>query len=72
MPFCNMKNLISALVLLLGIFAAQAQKPFKEFIYAQTDKNFYIAGERIWVKLYNLDENNNLHQGSRVAYVRHA
>lgn len=70
MPFCNMKNLISTLVLLLGIFAAQAQKPFKEFIYAQTDKNFYLAGERIWVKLYNLDEHNNLHQGSRVAYVQ--
>ncbi|MGN0228673.1 MAG: hypothetical protein ACI4BH_02580, partial [Muribaculaceae bacterium] len=66
-----MKKILSALILLLGIFAAHAQQPFKEFIYAQTDKNFYLAGERLWFKLYNLDENNRLMQGgSRLAYVQ--
>ena len=66
-----MKKILSALLLLLGIVAAHAQQPFKEFIYAQTDKNFYLAGERLWFKLYNLDENNRLMQGgSRVAYVQ--
>ena len=71
MPFRIMKKILSALLLLLGIVAAHAQQPFKEFIYAQTDKNFYLAGERLWFKLYNLDENNRLMQGgSRVAYVQ--
>ena len=60
MPFRIMKKILSALLLLLGIVAAHAQQPFKEFIYAQTDKNFYLAGERLWFKLYNLDENNKI------------
>ncbi len=71
MPFRIMKKILSALLLLLGIVAAHAQQPFKEFIYAQTDKNFYLAGESLWFKLYNLDENSRLMQGgSRVAYVQ--
>jgi hypothetical protein len=42
----------------------------QEKLYAHTDKNFYLAGELIWFKLYNVDA--SFHQFlnlSKVAYV---
>jgi hypothetical protein len=42
----------------------------QEKMYVHTDKNFYLAGELLWFKLYNVDA--SLHQPldiSKVAYV---
>ncbi len=46
------------------------QNNFQEKIFVHTDKNFYLAGETMWFKIYNVDENfykptNN----SSIAYV---
>lgn len=42
----------------------------KEKIYIHSDKNFYLAGELVWFKLYCLDANKNKPTGlSKVAYV---
>ena len=42
----------------------------QEKIYAHTDKEFYLSGEIIWVKLYCVEANSNkLIDQSKVAYV---
>jgi hypothetical protein len=49
----------------------QAQKEFaQEKMYLHTDKSFYLAGEIIWFKLYNVEAGSNiLTDLSKVAYV---
>ena len=47
-----------------------SQNTLQEKIYAQTDKNTYLAGELIWFKLYNVDADfHELLEVSKVAYV---
>ncbi|MEP6724429.1 MAG: hypothetical protein ABJC98_01375 [Bacteroidota bacterium] len=42
----------------------------QEKIFVHTDKTFYLAGEIIWFKIYNVDESFNKPLGiSKVAYV---
>ncbi|MCD8262029.1 MAG: hypothetical protein LUD15_11575 [Bacteroides sp.] len=58
-----MKNIskivfIPALVILLWVQTGKAQEPFRERVYVQTNKNVYVAGEILWLKLYTTD-----HQG---------
>src|ERR1051326_6008390 len=44
--------------------------PFNEKIFAHTDKDFYLAGEIIWFKLYVVSADDNKPTSlSRVAYV---
>ena len=47
-----MKQIITLLVaLLLGQEGLRAAEDFRERVYAQTDKQVYLAGELLWLKL---------------------
>jgi hypothetical protein len=51
-------------------FNQYGRKVLQEKVYLHTDRNFYIAGDIIWFKLYNVDA--SLHQPldlSKVAYI---
>lgn len=63
-----MNRLICIIISLLGIINIQAQE-IKERISVQTDKDFYLAGECIGLKLYGTDTEGKAFPFSRVAYV---
>ena len=63
-----MKRFIYTIICLLGIHIIQAQD-IKERIWVQTDKNFYLAGEKMGLKLYGTDSQGKALPFSRVAYV---
>src|SRR5260221_981750 len=51
-------------------FIQNQQNILSEKIFAHTDKNFYLAGEILWFKLYYVDASRNkLLDLSKVAYV---
>ncbi|HVG13910.1 MAG TPA: hypothetical protein VM935_03080, partial [Chitinophagaceae bacterium] len=53
-----------------GLFNAHRSKTVTEKIYVHTDKEYYLAGETVWFKLYNVD--GVLHKPisiSKLAYV---
>ena len=51
-------------------FSQYHQNSIKEKIFVHTDKNFYVAGEIAWFKLYIVDASNNKPlELSKVAYV---
>ena len=67
-------------VLSLGVYAQQSigenvftsilNKPLHEKVYVHTDKNFYIAGEILWFKLYDVAAGSLQSPGlSNIAYV---
>ncbi|MBS1932522.1 MAG: hypothetical protein JST96_00885 [Bacteroidetes bacterium] len=46
------------------------EKTFQEKVYVHTDKEFYLAGETIWFKLYDVDGYRHLpFDATKVAYV---
>lgn len=46
------------------------RKVFQEKVYVHTDKEFYVAGEIMWFKVYNVDASwHQLADVSKVAYV---
>ena len=63
-----MKRLTYIIIGLLGMVAAQAQD-LKERIWVQTDKDFYLAGERMGLKLFTTDGQGKPQEYSRIAYV---
>jgi len=46
-----------------------AQQVERERIYVQTDKQLYVSGELLWMKLYTTDAQGNLTSLSKVGYV---
>jgi hypothetical protein len=55
---------------LLQQFNAYGEQAMQEKLYMHTDKNFYLAGEICWFKIYNVDGFFNKPLGiSKVAYV---
>ena len=55
---------------LIDKFDQYSKQSLQEKIYVHTDKDFYVAGEIIWFKLYYIDGNTNKAlQFSKVAYV---
>ena len=50
------------------MMSTQAQD-IKERIHAETDKDFYLAGEQMGVKLHSTDVQGRPQEFSRVAYV---
>ncbi|HVM87435.1 MAG TPA: hypothetical protein VMT76_04555 [Puia sp.] len=51
-------------------FINYQHKYLQEKIFVHTDKSFYVAGEIIWFKIYNVDAGfNNLIDVSKVAYI---
>ncbi len=63
-----MKRILYFLACLTTVLAMQAQT-VKERIEAVTDKDLYLSGEQMAVKLYTTDENGQSISFSRVAYV---
>lgn len=56
-------------MLLVSMTTILAQGAFQEYLHCQTDKDFYLAGERLWFRLWSVDVNDHLQQRSRIAYV---
>jgi len=51
-------------------FDAYQQQVMQEKLYAHTDKNYYVAGEICWFKIYNVDAFFNKPLGiSKLAYI---
>lgn len=46
-----------------------AQSFQRERVYLQTDKQLYLSGELLWMKLYTTDEKGKLTSFSRIGYV---
>lgn len=63
-----MKRLIYIIIGLLGMTSLQAQD-IKERMLAETDKDFYLAGERMGLKLHTTDAQGKVQEFSKVAYV---
>jgi hypothetical protein len=43
---------------------------FKESLYLQTDRDLYVVGEQVWMKVYKLDANGNKPDNfSKVVYI---
>lgn len=42
---------------------------YGERVYVQTDKQFYLSGELLWLKLYTTDSGGKLSSFSKVGYV---
>lgn len=63
-----MKRIAYIIIGLMGMMTVQAQN-IKERIQVQTDKDFYLAGEKMGLKLYGTDTEGKALPFSRVAYV---
>lgn len=51
-------------------FRNYRENVLQEKLYAHTDKDFYLAGESVWFKLYNVDANfHEVLDVSKVAYI---
>jgi len=51
-------------------FTAYSRQALQEKLYLHTDKDFYVAGEICWFKIYNTDAGFNLPLGiSKLAYI---
>ena len=63
-------TIIFALALLVGPAAAQQQERIRERVYLSTDRDVYVAGDRVWMSAYCIDAATGLLSGfSRIAYV---
>ena len=63
-----MKRIAYIIIALTAMLTVQAQEA-KERILIQTDKDFYLAGEKMGLKLYGTDAAGKALPFSRVAYV---
>ena len=63
-----MKILTYIIISLLGMMTTQAQD-IKERIHVETDKDFYLAGEQMGLKLHATDAQGKPQEFSRIAYV---
>ncbi len=67
---CLLCNILQAQQTIQEQFSSYQAKVLQEKIYAHTDRNFYLAGDILWFKLYTIDA--TLHQPinvSKVAYI---
>ena len=69
-----MKTMISTkqillLALLLLIGTGNGYASYQDRAYLQTDKQFYIAGELLWLKLYTTNIEGELSSFSKVGYI---
>ena len=56
-------------ILLLLIGTGYGYASYQERVYLQTDKQFYIAGELLWLKLYTTNTEGELSSFSKVGYI---
>jgi hypothetical protein len=55
---------------LVAQFNHYQHKRIQEKIFVHTDKNFYVAGEIIWFKLYTVEAPRSFQQGSETSVTR--
>jgi hypothetical protein len=67
-PLLN-RTLFILLITLLPAVQASGQSPERERVYLQTDKQLYLAGEPLWMKLYTTDADGRLTSLSKTGYV---
>ncbi len=65
----DMKKFFLFIITLQFSFLVNAQMTERERIYVQTDKQLYIAGELLWMKMYTTDDEGKLMALSKVGYV---
>ena len=66
-----MKQVLMFIIAFLTIWQGElhAIDDFRERVYVQTDKQLYLAGELLWMKLCLTDESGQPASFSKVAYV---
>lgn len=64
-----MKRLYSILLFVCTVLRLGAQELPAEYLYVQTDKNFYLSGEKLWLKISELDSELKSLSMSKIAYV---
>lgn len=57
------------LILFLSAGTSHCFAAFQERVYVQTDKQFYMAGELLWLKLYTTNTDGKLSSFSKVGYA---
>jgi hypothetical protein len=51
-------------------YSQEASQDYREFLYIQTDRDLYIVGEQVWMKIYKLERpGNEPNDFSRVVYI---
>ena len=61
--------LLALLIACMGQMSVQANAQLRERVYLQTDKQLYLAGELLWMKLYTTDMEGQLMSFSKIGYV---
>ena len=64
-----MKKILVFWVTLFALLPLQAQQRALERVYVTTDKDVYVAGDRIWCSAFCVDAGGGLSPVSRVAYL---
>ena len=60
------------IILIFGVFCLgqmQVNAQLRERVYLQTDKQCYLAGELLWMKLYTTDMESKLMSFSKIGYI---
>lgn len=57
------------LLFIMHIQVSEGQELLRERVYIQTDKELYLSGELLWMKLYTTDDTGHLLSLSKVGYV---
>ena len=63
------KILLALLIVCIGQMGAYVNAQLRERVYLQTDKQLYLAGELLWMKLYTTDMEGQLMSFSKIGYV---
>lgn len=64
------KRYLFSIVYVLFVFSSvTARENVRERVFVHTDKECYVAGEDIWLKLYTVDQNSEPSGLSKVGYV---
>jgi len=60
---------LNLIIILCLMTAAQSYSQFRERVYVMTDKQLYLSGELMWLKLLTTDENGIPVSLSKIGYV---
>ncbi|MDL2255441.1 hypothetical protein LJC44_01715 [Parabacteroides sp. OttesenSCG-928-G06] len=58
-----------SILFVFALLIASLQAETRERIYLQTDKQLYMAGELLWIKMYTTDKEGRLQDFSKIGYV---
>ena len=64
-----MVRTISLILLMFSMGQLQINAQMRERVYLQTDKQLYMSGELLWLKIYTTDTDGKLMSSSKIGYV---